>query len=114
MIEINGKVYPLWSQFVEKKDQWIGGVLQDFGDNMDRTTGIAGAEGVVTKITDVILEPNGDKSAWFEITGEKFNCGFDVRHGGISGRQEKGWLTISGYGGHKFRIKGPENENKEK
>ena len=31
-MEINGKVYPLWSQFVEKKQEWVGGTLQDEGD----------------------------------------------------------------------------------
>ena len=25
MITIEGKEYPLWSQFVEKKEEWIGG-----------------------------------------------------------------------------------------
>ena len=33
MIEINGREYPLWSKFVERKAEWIGGVLEDFGDN---------------------------------------------------------------------------------
>ena len=28
--EINGKTYPLWSQFVDKKDEWIGGILEDY------------------------------------------------------------------------------------
>lgn len=105
MKEINDKVYPLWSQFVEKKKQWIGGVLQDFGDRMDRLLKIADKNGMTTIITDIKLEPNGEESVWFEITGEKFNCGFDVGHGGINGHQEKGWLTFSGYDSHKFRIK---------
>lgn len=105
MIEVNGRVYPLWNQFVEKKDQWIGGTLQDFGDSMDRVWGIADKNGMVTKITDIKLEPNGEESAWFEITGKDFSCGFDVKHGGIGGDQAKPWLTFSGYGGHTFRIK---------
>ena len=29
MIEVNGKVYPLWGQFIERKDEWIGGILED-------------------------------------------------------------------------------------
>lgn len=92
---------PLWSQFVERKSEFIGKVLEDFGDNMDR--GILNLEKMTTKITDIILIPNGSDSAWFEIKGEDFSCGFDVSVGGI-GSGEKGYLTFCGYGGHKFRI----------
>ena len=102
MITINGRQYPLWSQFIERKEEWIGGVLEDFGDSMDKRLGYKGG---TTEITDVILRENGDDSAWFEVSGEDFGCGFDVSCGGIGGDQEDGWLTFSGYGGHKWRIK---------
>ena len=104
MIKINGKRYPLWSQFVEQKGKWIGGVLQDFGDSMDKALGLANGA-METIITDITLEPNGDDSAFFSVKGEKFGCGFDVGHGRIGDCQEKPWLTFSGYGGHKWRIK---------
>lgn len=85
----------MWQQFVQKKDNWIGGELEDEDDLMS------------TKIIDINLRANGTDSAFFEIIGEKFTCGFDVRFGGISGNQETKteWLRFSGYGGHSFRIK---------
>lgn len=97
MKEVNGKTYPLWGQFVDRKAEWIGGILQDLDLPLD--------EEMMTKIIDITLEPNGKDSAFFSVEGEEFTCGFDVRHGGIGGDQEEGWLTFSGYGGHKWRIK---------
>jgi len=35
-MNVNGKEYPLWGQFVERKEEWIGGLLLDEGDSMDR------------------------------------------------------------------------------
>ena len=102
-IEINGKFYPLWSQFVRAKDEWIGGELVDYGDSFDRATGYHPSS---TGIVDVALEPNGEKSAIFRIIGERFECAFDVEVGGISGEQEKEpWLVFAGYGGQKFKIR---------
>ena len=104
---VNGKEYPLWSQFAERKRQWVGGVLSDSGDGFDRRMGY---EGATTTITDIALLPNGDESAFFEVIGEEFSCGFDVAHGGIAGAQDgDGWLVFSGYAGHKFKIKKPES-----
>lgn len=100
-MKCNGKEYPLWGQLVENKDKYIGGTLEDFGDGFDSMMGMPPGS---TKITDITLKPNGDDSAFFEIVGEDFGCGFDVAHGGIGGG-ESGWLTFHGYGGHKFRIK---------
>lgn len=98
---VNGKEYPLWSQFIEKKDQWIGGTLEDSGDIMDRHMG---AKTVSTEILDIRLEPNGEDSAYFTVTGKDFSCGFDVRHGGVIGNGKPGWITFSGYMGHTWRI----------
>jgi len=107
MIEINRKQYPLWSQFVENKEKWIGGILEDFGDGMDKAMGYEGAKGI---ITDITLTPNGKDSAFFRVSSDGWGCGFDVKVGGISGnpKNEKGWITFSGYGGHEWRIKGKE------
>jgi len=101
MEDINGKVYPMWSQLVAKKNEFIGGILEDSGDSLDRRLG---AKPMQTIITDVVLRANGKDSAWFEFTGLLFSCGFDVHHGGIS-KGESGWLTFSGYGGHSWRVK---------
>lgn len=100
---VNGKEYPLWSQFVERKEEWIGGTLQDFGDTMDIAMGY---DGKVTKIIDIALERNGKESAFFTVHGKHFDCGFDVQVGGITGDgPSPPWLTFRGYGGHKWRIK---------
>jgi len=92
---VNGKVYPMWQQFVQRQDEWIGGVLED----------ISLMRFLTTEITGIILRPNGDDSAWFEITGKDFSCGSDVQHLGVTAG-EKGWITLSGYM-HTFRFKQP-------
>jgi len=93
---INGKEYPLWSQFVEKSDEFIGRILEDSEMGIDGKT----------TVTGITLRPNGDDSAYFTIDGEDFSCGFDVKYGGITGGED-GWLTFSGYGGHTFRVSNP-------
>lgn len=107
---VNGKEYPLWSQFVERQAEFIGGDLEDFGDSVDRSFG---HEAVRTTITGITLEPNGADSAYFSVNGEKFGCGFDVRYGGISSSGETGWITVSGYGGHKWRFRMTRSEVKD-
>lgn len=97
METINEKVYPMWSQFVEKKAEWIGGQLKE----IDMIMG----EGEVTEITDVTLEPNGEESAFLTFHGKKYGCGYDVRYCGIGGGQTPGWLTISSTGGDRFQIR---------
>ena len=39
-MEVNGKVYPMWGQFVQKQEQWIGGTMEDLGDDWDRKLGL--------------------------------------------------------------------------
>ena len=104
MNEVNGKYYPLWSQFVDRKQEWIGGILQDQGDSMDRALKLTDGSWISTEITDVKLEANGKDSAMFYVDGKDFGCGFDVGVGGVTGGEE-GWITFSGYGGHTWRIK---------
>lgn len=104
MEAINGKEYPLWGQFVDGQQHWIGGILEDLGDSMDRSMGV---EPIQTCITGIEMTPNGSDSAMFTVKGDDFDCGFDVHHGGICAGEE-GWITFSGYGDHKWRIKKPE------
>lgn len=103
-MEVNGKFYPLWGQFVAKEKEFINGTLEDFGDNVDRALG---SKPKVTKITGIVLRPSNKDSAFFEVKGEDFDCGFDVHQGGI-GAGEDGWITFGGCGGHTWRIKQPE------
>jgi len=93
---INGKTYPLWQQFIDRKAEWIGGILEDHDMG----------EVASTEITDITLEPNGKDSAFFSVDGKTFSCGFCTSIGGIGGG-ENGWLTFHGYGGHTWRIKKP-------
>ena len=112
MITVNGKEYPMWSQFVENKEKWIGGSLEDFGDSMDRAFGMLDderLEEVLTEIVDIELKSNGTDSAMFNVVGKNFTCGFDVEVGGVTAGED-GWITFSGYGGHKWRIKERKNE----
>lgn len=100
---INGKYYPMWSQFVEKKSQWIGGRLIDHDMGMDEKT----------EITDVVLRENGTISAWFEIVGKDFNWGGDVEFIGVGTPKQPGAITIYGYAGMSCSIVVPDkNEAK--
>ena len=94
MEKVNGKYYPLWSQFIDHQAEWIGNILEDHDMGMIAST----------KITGIALKPNGDDSAYFSVDGVAFGCGFDVAHGGIVSGEE-GWVSFSGYGGHSWRIK---------
>lgn len=101
METINGKQYPMWSQFVDRKNEWIGGILQEINDSFP----VLSADDIDgTEIVDIKLSPNGDYSAFFEVIGKDYSCGGDVQHLGITSG-EKGWITLSGYGGHVWRIK---------
>lgn len=93
-MKVNGKEYPMWSQFVERKKEWIGGILEDHDMG----------EIHATKITDIDLRPTGEDLAFFEVIGKEFGCGFRVDIGGI-GKGDDGWITFYGYQGHKWRIK---------
>lgn len=96
-----------WKQFVANKQRFIGGILEDHGDDVDR--GIYSwfhhidMPGNQTTIKDIRLRENG--SSWFfEIIGEAFTCGFDIRHGQLMlGKHE--WTTFQGFSGHVFCIK---------
>jgi hypothetical protein len=101
MKPINGKVYPLWGQFIDRKNEWIGGILQEVSDSFPQ---LSPDECEQTEITDIVLRPNGSDSAFFEVFGKDYSCGGDVEHIGITAGEE-GWITISGYGGHVWRFK---------
>jgi len=81
-MEINGKVYPLWEKFIERKKEYIGGKLNatDMGITMK------------TIVEDIVLKPNGEDSAYFEVIGKDFSCGFDVQYGGIGASSKEGFI----------------------
>ncbi len=91
-MKINGKTYPLWGQFVEQKDKWIGGILHD-------------TYASPTEITDITLTPNGTDSAVFSVIGKDYTCASDVRYLGLASREDsKPGFLLCGYGGHQFTI----------
>lgn len=90
-MKVNGRFYPMWGQFIEKKQQWIGGILEDL------------ETGISTEIVDISLMPSGLGSAYFKVKGEGFSCGFDVQHGGI-GSGEPPYVNFSTRFGLNFRI----------
>lgn len=94
---INGRTYPLWQQFVDRKDEWIGGTLTDPpGEDP-------------TLITDVELKANGTDSAMFSFLGTDYDCGFDVGFGGVTGDHvENGLMFIRSFGGKFSATKKPE------
>lgn len=100
-----GERKTIWNQFVERRAEWIGGILEEMESGFPETSQ------AVTTITDICLEPNGG-SLFFWVKGEDFNCGFDVGHGGV-GAGEDGWITFYGFGGHKWRIKKKEDRDDE-
>lgn len=108
MDPVNGKTYPMWGQFIDRKEEWIGGKLQQM--DVESMLGDFG-DVVQTKITDLLLKPNGEDSAYFEVVGEDFTCGFDVRYGGVDASNawlsEKGWVGFGTVGSFpiSFRIK---------
>lgn len=87
----------MWSQFVHRKDEWIGGALEDFGE-------YSATPKYRTEIVDIKLRPSGDKWAYFEVVGKDFTCGFDVQYGGVVAGEE-GYITFSGFHNHTWRIK---------
>jgi len=96
---INGKVYPMWSQFVEKKEGWIGGSMIDSDSIM--------GDAEETEITDVSLIPNGTESAMMIFHGKDYDCSFDVRYCGIGGGDSNkvGYLELCTTFGNTFYIK---------
>lgn len=101
---MDNKVFPfgqqfidksLWQQFIDKKDQFIGCILED------HDPGFPIAE---TVVTDIKMEKWGESTDIFTIEGKAFKCSFNVKYGGI-GDGDEGWLTFYRYGGAFHRIK---------
>jgi hypothetical protein len=99
MITIDGTSYPMWSQFVEKKDKWIGGILEEL-------SGQIGSE-ASTEITDIGLHknPGSGDTVYFTVYGKKFDESFAVTLGGLSKGENDDWIYFSTTFGIDFRIK---------
>lgn len=94
-MEVNGRYYPMWGDFVKKKKKFIGGKLTEYSSYGNPET----------TIKDITLTANGDDSAWFQVTGEDFRCGFDVQHGCLDPNVDGvGGVGFSGTYGPHFRV----------
>ena len=82
MIIIDGISYPLWSQFVEKKDEWIGGILRE--DNHS------------TVIRDISLTKESNAIV-FRVTGGTFSCAFNIAYGGAVPSNNNDSISFSAY-----------------
>jgi hypothetical protein len=92
-MRVNGKTYPMWGQWVEKKESFIGAEIAD----MD-------ADGIAAKITDVQLVPNATDSAMLVIsTAAGWDAACDVKYLAL-GSPEPGVLDLVGFGGWHMRI----------
>lgn len=100
-IKVNGRSYPLWSQFC-LDPSWIGGTLQDLDPDSGGATG---------RIINISLLPNGADSAMFEVTTDQgWSCACDTKYLAVDNRQEPGWMQFCGYGGHRWRIAKPQDQ----
>lgn len=95
---VNGRRYHLWPKFDKQKAEWIGGLLESYEDGACHST----------TITDIRFAPNGTDSAMLTIDGENFCVAADVCCLAIlPDRTRDGWVAMSGYGGHWWRIRKP-------
>ena len=94
---VNGREYPMWGQFVENKENFIGQEVQNI--DMGMTSSMI--------VTDIRLEPNGEDSAKFVIEGDTNTWFSDIHYIGI-GAGEEGWITFSTTYVGDFRIKNKE------
>lgn len=89
-------------EIVEHKNLFVGGLLQDFGDDLRRFT-----DDLSRKVRYRMLETRivhiSLTRGFFKVDGKKFSCGFDMESGNIIYR-ERGWITFRGFLGHQWRI----------
>lgn len=77
MKEINGKVYPMYQQFLDNVEDFIGRKLIEHDNFWDDSE---------TTITGFDLVENGEDSAMFVIKGGAFDASFDVKYSGLISR----------------------------
>ena len=81
----------MWREFAEKRDDFIGGPLQD----LDTTFGPISE----TFITDIRFD-----GEMFFVDGEDYGCGVNREYGGL--HVEGGWFHVGTAYNH-FRFKAP-------
>lgn len=92
----------IWEQLVDRKQEFVGKILIDYGDSFDQANGLVGRGGAITIITDMTLKSNGPDSKYFSVIGKDFTCGVDIGHGSVTTDEKV--LIVYGYGGHRWTI----------
>ena len=82
MITIDCTSYPVWSKFIDNKDEWIGGILRE--DNHS------------TVIRDISLTKESNAIV-FRVTGGTFSCAFNIAYGGAVPSNNFDSISFSAY-----------------
>jgi len=114
---VDGRQFPDLIAIIDDMINWLGGTIYDSGLLVDKRLAndrdIILEEVITTKILDMTLKPTQNDqngmpgTAFFNVRGEHFSNGFDVRHGGISGLNDSvnGFIEFIGPGSHRWAIK---------
>jgi len=99
--ELDLTKYSNLTEIAENQEKYIGWIMEDSGDSMDRRMG---AKPMATKVKGIEFELNENKTgASFSVIGEEFTCSFNVEYGYLSHKDDEE-LIFRGYGGHEWRI----------
>lgn len=86
--------YPLWQQFVDRQDEWIGGILTDED------------AGESTTIKSIHIDREDTYDA-FRVEGDGWGCAFNVEFGGVVPSGMKNTIRFYAAGGMSFTITKP-------
>lgn len=100
-MQVNEKEYQLWSQFVEKKNDFIGGILESPARHSNNT--------ITTIITDITLSKSCYDSYIFTIEGRGFSSFLNTAQGKIVNK-EPGWTIFYDGQGGECKIKKPHQQ----
>jgi hypothetical protein len=93
-MRVNGKTYPMWGQWVEKKESFVGATIEDLE-----------SPGIESTITDVRLLPSGTNSAMLSFsTAAGWSACCDVGYLAMSSPETGVVDLIASFGGWHMRI----------
>jgi hypothetical protein len=99
----------MWKELIEHKEKWIGGLLIDYGDSMDKQMTKKEKIPAKTIITDMVLTDDT-----FKVVGVDFTCMGSREHLGMTDNPQfelpEGGLAFKGYDGHEWHIIKPKNK----
>lgn len=92
----------MWQDLIDKKAEWIGGKIIDYGDFGDAFFGRP--KPTETEIVDIKLT---DET--IEFIGKDWPLKYNRKYIGISPIHVEDGLALSGYGGHRIDIVKPKS-----